>query len=58
MTNRAEGLLQAAYGNLNSDNFDHDFVNGCLAEALAIMQGDWASFDDSTTPKFEPAKEE
>jgi len=45
MVNRAEGLIQAAIGNMDSDDFDFDFVNGCLAEALAIMQGDWGSFD-------------
>jgi len=45
MENRAKGLLRAAYGNLNSDNFEHDFVVGCIAEALAIMDGDLGSFD-------------
>jgi len=40
-----EKLLTMAYNDMASDNFDHDFVVGCLAEALARVQGDVGSFD-------------
>ena len=45
MTRIAE-LLDLAYANLLSDNFDHDFVVGCVAEAKAIAEGDKGSFDN------------
>ena len=41
-----EKLLFEAYSDITSDNFDHDFVVGCLAEALARVQGDVGSFDN------------
>jgi len=40
-----EKLLSEAYNDMTSDNFDYDFVVGCLAEALARVQGDSGSFD-------------
>lgn len=39
-----EKLLTAAYQDITSDEVDIDFVAGCLAEALAHLQGDAASF--------------
>ena len=43
---KVEKLLTMAYNDMTSDNFDHDFVVGCLAEALARVQGDSGSFDN------------
>jgi len=44
--NQIEKLINIAYQNMtDDDNFDHDFVAGCLAEALLRIQGDWGSFD-------------
>jgi hypothetical protein len=42
---KIEKLLVMAYNDMTSDNFDHDFVSGCIAEALARVQGDTGSFD-------------
>jgi hypothetical protein len=42
---KVEKLLTMAYSDMTSDNFDHDFVVGCIAEALARVQGDTGSFD-------------
>jgi hypothetical protein len=39
-------LLDLAHTNLLSDNFDHAFVVGCVAEAKAIAEGDESSFDN------------
>jgi hypothetical protein len=44
-TVKVEKLLTMAYNDMTSDNFDHDFVVGCIAEALARVQGDTGSFD-------------
>ena len=44
--NRIAEVLDLAYANLLSDNFDHDFVVGCVAEAKAIAEGDEGSFDN------------
>jgi len=43
---KVEKLLTLAYNDMSSDNFDHDFVAGCIAEALARVQGDTGSFDN------------
>lgn len=40
-----EKLIEAAYQDITSDDHDADFVAGCLAEALARIQGDYGSFD-------------
>jgi len=42
---KIEKLVSMALKDISSDNFDPDFVSGCLAEALARLQGDWGSFD-------------
>lgn len=42
---RIAKLLNTVYENLLSDNFDHDFVVGCVAEAKALAEGDESSFD-------------
>ena len=44
-------LLDLAHTNLLSDNFDHDFVVGCVAEAKAIAEGDESSFDNKGETK-------
>ena len=44
--NEISKLLSAAYENMVSDNFEFDFVVGCIAEALAIADGDSGSFDN------------
>ena len=42
-----EKLISMAYKDMaDEDNFDYDFVMGCLAEAQAIVQGDTGSFDN------------
>ena len=41
-----EKLWVQAYNDMASDSFDFDFVFGCLAEALARVQGDVGSFDN------------
>ena len=49
--NRVEHLLNVAYKNLNEDMqeayplVDLDEAIGCIAEALALLQGDSGSFD-------------
>ena len=48
---RIAKLLDFAYANLLSDNFDHDFVVGCVAEAKAIAEGDESSFDNQGEAK-------
>ena len=42
--NKIENLLNAAYRALQDDE-DIDSALGCIAEALARVQGDWGSFD-------------
>lgn len=45
--NPVEKLVSIAYQNMaDEDNFDYDFVLGCLAEAQARLQGDTGSFDN------------
>jgi hypothetical protein len=45
--NQVEKLINAAYQDMSDeDNFDYDFVMGCLAEAQALLQGDTGSFDN------------
>ena len=44
-------LLNMAYQNMTDDNFDHDYVLGCIAEAKAIAEGDESSFDNQGETK-------
>jgi len=45
-TQNIEKLLEAAYQDMTGDDMDHDFVVGCIAEALARIQQDEAAFDN------------
>jgi len=44
--NEVEKLLDTAYNEITGDDCDIDFVAGCIAEALARVQGDTGSFDN------------
>jgi len=45
-TQNIERLIEAAYQDMTGDDMDHDFVIGCLAEALARIQNDTGAFDN------------
>ena len=49
--NSIVNLLDMAYENMTSDNFDHDYVMGCIAHAKAIAEGDEGSFDNQGESK-------
>ena len=43
MTNKIQSiakLLDMAYENMTSDNFEHDYVLGCIAHAKALAEGE------------------
>lgn len=44
--NKIQELLQQAYDNMTSDNFEFDFVLGLIAHAKAVAEGDYSSFDN------------